>query len=163
MNAETVSIISIVCNVIIIGINEYSKYKLTMQTKELEHQLAVKRSNHQKLVEDFQNFLKSAGKVTAIVEKKINTDISDIFEFDSATFSVLVHLKEHERATFLDFRNSLKLNLSYPDADDTYLDDWINDMDKKASELDKKLKSHRNRYYSLLNNCIDIAFEYINE
>lgn len=163
MNAEIVSIVSIVCNVIIVGINEYSKYKSTLQIKELEHQLAVKRSNHRQLVEDFQNFLESAGKVTSIVEKKINTDISYIFDFDSVTFAVLVHLKEHERATFLDFRNSLKINLSYPDTNDTYLDDCINNMDKKASDLDKKLKSHRNRYYSLLNNCIDIAFEYINE
>ncbi|HEL1734383.1 TPA: hypothetical protein U1073_002244 [Streptococcus suis] len=162
MTPEIVSAISIVCNVITIAINEYSKYKLTIRVKELEHQLAVKQSNHHLLVEDFQNFLRAAGKVTAIVEKKVDANISEIFDFDSATFAVLVHLKEHERSTFLDFRNSLKLNLAYPDADNTYLDDVLEDMDKESSKLDRKLKSHRNRYYSLLNNCIDIAFEYIN-
>ncbi|QBX15916.1 hypothetical protein [Streptococcus gallolyticus] len=162
MTAELISIISIMSNVAIIGINEYSKYKTALKAKELEHQLTVEHSKQQRAVEDFQNFLRAAGKVTAIVEKRIETDISEIFDFDSATFAVLVHLKEHERTTFLDFRNSLKINLSYPDADDTYLDDLINDMNKQSSELDKKLKSHRNRYYSLLNNCVEIAYDYIN-
>ncbi|HEM4283483.1 hypothetical protein [Streptococcus suis] len=93
MTPEIVSAISIVCNVITIAINEYSKYKLTIRVKELEHQLAVKQSNHHLLVEDFQNFLRAAGKVTAIVEKKVDANISEIFDFDSATFAVLVHLK----------------------------------------------------------------------